>query len=80
VISVRVDSRRHHPVLAVVTLGWLEAAEQVLTTGSTAEDLQALTEHCRLPGQPPGPNPTAPDLTLKRRVPVALGCFMVAPG
>jgi hypothetical protein len=30
------------PVLAVVTLGWLEAAEQVLTTGSTAQDLQVL--------------------------------------
>jgi hypothetical protein len=30
------------PVLAVVTLGWLEAAEQVLTAGSTAQDLQVL--------------------------------------
>jgi hypothetical protein len=30
------------PALAVVTLGWLEAAEQVLTAGSTAEDLQVL--------------------------------------
>jgi hypothetical protein len=30
------------PVLAVVALGWLEAAEQVLTAGSTAEDLQIL--------------------------------------
>jgi hypothetical protein len=30
------------PVLAVVTLGWLEAAEQVLTAGSTAQDLQIL--------------------------------------
>jgi hypothetical protein len=30
------------PVLAVVTLGWLEAAEQVLTAGSTARDLQVL--------------------------------------
>jgi hypothetical protein len=30
------------PVLAVVALGWLEAAEQVLTAGSTAQDLQVL--------------------------------------
>jgi len=30
------------PVLAVVTLGWLEAAEQVLTGGGTAQDLQVL--------------------------------------
>jgi hypothetical protein len=30
------------PALAVVVLGWLEAAEQVLTAGSTAEDLQVL--------------------------------------
>jgi hypothetical protein len=30
------------PVLAVVTLGWLEAAEQVLTAGGTAQDLQVL--------------------------------------
>jgi hypothetical protein len=30
------------PALAVVTLGWLEAAEQVLTAGSTAQDLQIL--------------------------------------
>ena len=30
------------PALAVVTLGWLEAAEQVLTAGSTAQDLQVL--------------------------------------
>src|SRR5918992_115982 len=30
------------PTLAVVTLGWLEAAEQVLTAGSTAQDLQVL--------------------------------------
>jgi hypothetical protein len=30
------------PVLAVVTLGWLEAAEQVLSAGSTAQDLQVL--------------------------------------
>jgi hypothetical protein len=30
------------PVLAVITLGWLEAAEQVLTAGSTAHDLQVL--------------------------------------
>jgi hypothetical protein len=30
------------PVLAVVTLGWLEAAEQVLTAGRTAHDLQVL--------------------------------------
>ena len=30
------------PVLAVVTLGWLEAAEQVLTAGSTPQDLQIL--------------------------------------
>jgi hypothetical protein len=30
------------PVLAVVTLGWLEAAEQVLIAGSTAQDLQVL--------------------------------------
>jgi hypothetical protein len=30
------------PALAVVTLGWLEAAEQVLTAGSTAKDLQVL--------------------------------------
>ena len=28
------------PVLAVVTVGWLEAAEQVLIAGSTAQDLQ----------------------------------------
>jgi hypothetical protein len=30
------------PALAVVTLGWLEAAEQVLTAGGTAQDLQVL--------------------------------------
>jgi hypothetical protein len=30
------------PVLAVVTLGWLEAAEQVLNAGGTAQDLQVL--------------------------------------
>jgi hypothetical protein len=30
------------PALAVVILGWLEAAEQVLTAGSTAQDLQVL--------------------------------------
>ena len=30
------------PALAVVTLGWLEAAEQVLTAGSSAQDLQVL--------------------------------------
>jgi hypothetical protein len=30
------------PALAVVTLGWLEAAQQVLTAGSTAQDLQVL--------------------------------------
>jgi hypothetical protein len=30
------------PALAVVALGWLEAAEQVLTAGSTAQDLQVL--------------------------------------
>jgi hypothetical protein len=30
------------PALGVVTLGWLEAAEQVLTAGSTAQDLQVL--------------------------------------
>jgi hypothetical protein len=30
------------PVLAVVTLGWLKAAEQVPTAGSTAQDLQIL--------------------------------------
>jgi hypothetical protein len=30
------------PVLAVVTVGWLEAAEQVLTAGSTPQDLQIL--------------------------------------
>jgi hypothetical protein len=30
------------PVLAVVTLGWLEAAGQVLTAGGTAQDLQIL--------------------------------------
>jgi hypothetical protein len=30
------------PALAVVTLGWLEAAKQVLTAGSTAQDLQVL--------------------------------------
>jgi hypothetical protein len=30
------------PVLAVVTLGWLEAAEEVLASGSTAHDLQVL--------------------------------------
>ena len=30
------------PALAVVTLGWLEAAEQVRTAGSTAQDLQVL--------------------------------------
>ena len=30
------------PALAVVVLGWLEAAEQVLTAGSSAQDLQVL--------------------------------------
>ena len=30
------------PVLAVVTLGWLEAAEQVLSAGGSAQDLQVL--------------------------------------
>jgi hypothetical protein len=39
------------PVLAVVTLGWLEAAEQVLTAGSTAHDLQVLLSVAGRQGQ-----------------------------
>jgi hypothetical protein len=35
------------PVLAVVTLGWLEAAEQVLASGSSAQDLQVLLSVAR---------------------------------
>ncbi len=39
------------PALAVVTLGWLEAAEQVLTAGSTAQDLQVLLSVAGRQGQ-----------------------------
>jgi hypothetical protein len=39
------------PVLAVVTLGWLEAAEQVLTAGSSADDLQVLLSVAGRQGQ-----------------------------
>jgi hypothetical protein len=41
------------PVLAVVTLGWLEAAEEVLASGSTAHDLQILLSVAGRRGQPP---------------------------
>jgi hypothetical protein len=42
------------PALAVVTLGWLEAAEQVLTAGSTAQDLQILLSVAPAKAQPSG--------------------------
>jgi hypothetical protein len=41
------------PVMAVITLGWLEAAEQVLAAGSTAHDLQVLLSVAGRRGQPP---------------------------
>jgi hypothetical protein len=40
------------PVMAVITLGWLEAAEQVLAAGSTAHDLQVLLSVAGRRGQP----------------------------
>jgi hypothetical protein len=41
------------PVMAVITLGWLEAAEQVLAAGSTAHDLQVLLSVAGRRRQPP---------------------------
>jgi hypothetical protein len=40
------------PVMAVTTLGWLEAAEQVLAAGSTAHDLKVLLSVAGRRGQP----------------------------
>ncbi len=40
------------PVMAIITLGWLEAAEQVLAAGSTAHDLQVLLSVAGRRGQP----------------------------
>jgi hypothetical protein len=41
------------PALAVIVLGWLEAAEQVLASGSSAEELQVLLSVADSQGQPP---------------------------
>jgi hypothetical protein len=41
------------PALAVVVLGWLEAAGQVLAAGSSAEELQVLLTVADRHGQPP---------------------------
>jgi hypothetical protein len=41
------------PVLAVIVLGWLEAAEQVLAAGGTAQELQVLLTVADRHGQPP---------------------------
>jgi hypothetical protein len=38
--------------MAVITLGWLEAAEQVLAAGGTAHDLQVLLSVAGRRGQP----------------------------
>jgi hypothetical protein len=40
------------PVMAVITVGWLEAAGQVLAAGSTAHDLQVLLSVAGRQGQP----------------------------
>jgi hypothetical protein len=41
------------PALAVIVLGWLEAAEQVLASGSSAQELQVLLSVADRQGQPP---------------------------
>jgi hypothetical protein len=46
------------PALAVLVLGWLEAANQVLAAGTSSQDLQVLlsvADHRQ--GQPPSPRP-----------------------
>ena len=42
------------PALAVIVLGWLEAAEQVLAAGSSSQELQVLLCVAARPGPPPG--------------------------
>jgi hypothetical protein len=41
------------PALAVVVLGWLEAAQRVLATGSSPQELQVLLSVADHHGQPP---------------------------
>jgi len=41
------------PVLAVLILGWLEAAAQVLAAGSSSQELQVLLSVADRHGQPP---------------------------
>ena len=41
------------PALAVVVLGWLEAAAQALTAGSSSQELQVLLSVADRHGQPP---------------------------
>jgi hypothetical protein len=41
------------PALAVVVLGWLEAAAQVLAAGSSPQELQVLLSVADHHGQPP---------------------------
>jgi hypothetical protein len=41
------------PALAVVVLGWLEAAQQVLAAGSSSQELQVLLSVADRHGQPP---------------------------
>jgi hypothetical protein len=41
------------PTLAVIVLGWLEAAEHVLAAGSTSQELQVLLSVADRNGQPP---------------------------
>ena len=41
------------PALAVVVLGWLEAAAQVLAAGSSSQELQVLLSLADRHGQPP---------------------------
>jgi len=48
------------PVLAVIVLGWLEVAGQLLAAGSSAEELQVLLSVADRHGQPPGRDDPAP--------------------
>jgi hypothetical protein len=43
------------PALAVIVLGWLEAAEQVLAAGSSSQELQVLLSVADRQGQPRQP-------------------------
>jgi hypothetical protein len=50
------------PALAVIVLGWLEAAEQVLATGGSSQESQVLLSVADRHGQPPSPR--RPDTNL----------------